>query len=143
MTNRTKALLARVGNIPADANGESRRREDLIQRVLDAGHAHEYADQIYDVALEENCDPALAIEVVLAGVGVRELMPAELDNREETQVEALPQWIQEPPPAEEADRERHMRLTFRRLRSLVEEHGSSQEALKAFVREPDVGDVEY
>lgn len=143
MTDRTKTLLARLGNIPAEANGESRRREDLIQRVLDAGHSHEYADQIYDVALEENCDPALAIEVVLAGVGVRDLMPAELDNWEETQVEAPPQWIQEPPPAEEAERERQMRLTFRRLRSLTEENGSSQEALKAFVRQPDVGDVEY
>jgi hypothetical protein len=143
MTDRTKELLARLVNIPSDANGESRRREDLIQRVLDAGHPHEYADQIYDVALEENCDPALAIEVVLAGVGVRDLMPAELDSWEETQVEAPPQWIQAPPPADEADRERHMRLTFRRLRSLTEEHGSSQEALKAFVREPDVGDVEY
>jgi hypothetical protein len=36
-----------------------------------------------------------------------------------------------------------MRLTFRRLRSLTEKSGSSQEALKAFVREADVGDVEY
>ena len=143
MTDRTKTLLARLGNIQGEANGESRRREDLIQRVLDAGHSHEYADRIYDVALEENCDPALAIEVVLAGVGVRELMPTELDNWEETQVEAPPQWIQEPPPVEEADRERHMRLTFRRLRSLTEQNGSSQEALKVFVREPDVGDVEY
>lgn len=143
MTERTDTLLGRAGDIPGETNAESRRREELIARVLDAGHSREYADQIYDVATEEDCDPALAIEVVLAGVGVRDLMPSELDSWEETQVEAPPQWIEEPPAPEEADRERHMRITFRRLRSLSEQHGTAAATIEAFVREPDVGDVEY
>lgn len=143
MTERTESLLSRAGNIPGEAHGESRRREDLIEEVLAAGHSREYADRIYDVALEEHCDPVLAVEVVLAGVGVRDLMPPPPDNWEKTQVEAPPPWIEEPPSEAEADRERHLRLTFRRLRSLLEQCSSPRAALEAFVREPDVGDVEY
>ena len=143
MTERTELLLKRAGNIPGKANGESRRREDLVEQVLEAGHSREYADRIYDVALEEHCDPALAVEVVLAGVGVRDLMPPPPDNWEETQVEAPPSWIEEPPSEEEADRERHLRTTFLRLRSLTEQTASPQAALAAFVCEADVGDVEY
>ena len=143
MTQRTEDLLSRAGNIPTDANGKSRRREDLIQRAIDAGHPREYADRIYDVATEESCDPALAIEVVLAGVGVRELAPPEMDDWEESQVEAPPQWIEEPPSQEDADQERHLRLTFRRLRSLTEDGQSPEDALRVFVQQPDVGDVEY
>ena len=142
MTERTEALLSRAGNIPTEENGESRRREDLIARLLEAGHSHEYADRVYDIAIEEHSDPALAVEVVLAGVGIRDLMPPP-DSLETTQVEAPPEWIEPPPPQEEADRERLMRQTFRRLRSLTEEQGSPHDVLRAFVSEPDVGDVEY
>ena len=143
MTERTESLLERVELIPGEANGESRRREDLIEQVLGAGHSREYADRIYDVAMEEACDPALAIEVVLAGVGVRDLMPPSPGDLEETQVEAAPAWIEEAPSPEEAGRERHMRRTFRRLRSLTDRGMAPQEALREFVRQPDVGDVEY
>lgn len=140
MTQRTDTLLTRSTDISAD---DSRRREDLTARAVEAGHLREYADLIYDVAEEEQLDPAVAFEVVLAGVGVRDLGDLPPDSRDETQVEAPPAWIEEPPPAEQAARERHMRITFRRLRRLLEEAPSPADALRTFVREPDVGDVEY
>lgn len=120
-----------------------RRREQLVGRAMAAGHSREYADRIYDVAMEEHLDPALAFEIVLDGKGVRDLAPEPPDNWEEAQVEAPPEWINEPPPAEEAERERHLRLSFRRLRSLVERSDSPDAALSAFLAEPDVGEVDY
>src|SRR5687768_11427466 len=94
MTERTEILLERVEMLPGEAHGESRRREDLIEQVVGAGHSREYADQIYDVAVEESCDPVLAIEVVLAVVGVRDLLPPSPADPDETQVEAAPAWIE-------------------------------------------------
>ncbi|MGQ0563435.1 MAG: hypothetical protein ACT443_16380 [Gemmatimonadota bacterium] len=144
MSKRTDTLLNRVARLQLDT-AVSRRREDLVQQAVAAGHSLEYADLIYDVAEEEDIDPAVAFEVVLAGVGVRELGEPPGDNWEETQVEAVPEWI-EPPRAEEishAERERHMRMTFRRLRRLLQEEPSIADGLRAFVAAPDVGDVEY
>lgn len=140
MTQRTHTLLTRSARITAD---DSRRREDLTARALEAGHSREYADLIYDVAEEEQLDPAVAFEVVLAGVGVRDLGDQAPDHWQETQVEAPPQWIEPAPSAPEAARERHMRITFRRLRRHLETAPSAAEAVEAFVREPDVGDIEY
>ena len=137
MTERTEDLLDRLSNT------QPARREELTARAVEAGHSREYADLIYDVALEEHVDPAVALELVLAGVGVRELGGTAPEHWEETQVEAPPQWIGQPPSQEQALREKHMRLTFRRLRSMVEEHGALGPALHAFMRAPDVGDVEY
>lgn len=110
---------------------------------MEAGHSREYADRIYDVALEEHLDPAIAFDVVLARLGVRELAEAHPDNWAETQVGAPTAWIEPATPPAEADLERQLRLTFRRLRSLVDQHGSTDTALAAFKREPDVGTVEY
>ena len=119
------------------------RREELTAQAIEAGHSREYADRIYDLALEEHVDPAVAFDVVLAGLGVRELAENPLDNWEETQVEAPPAWIEESPGPVEAARERHLRLTFRRLRSLLDEHDSQEEALRVFKHQTDVGAVEY
>lgn len=119
------------------------RREALTAKAEEAGHSREYADRIYDVAIEEHLDPALAFQVVLDRLGVRELAESPVDNLAETQVEAPPDWIAQPPSPDEATRERHLRLTFRRLRSLIETHGSAEEALREFKHLPDVGVVEY
>lgn len=110
---------------------------------MEAGHSREYADRIFDLAVEEHLDPAVAFDVVLARLGVRELAEAQPDNWAETQVGAPTAWIEPATPPAEADRERQMRLTFRRLRSLVDQHGSTENALATFKREPDVGTVEY
>lgn len=143
MSDRIEKLLQRAAALDSE-DGASRRREDLVQRVADAGHPREYADQLYDVANEEGVDPAAALELVLCGVGVRELGGPQQDQWKETQVEAPPPWLtDEPPPADEAARERRVRASFRRLRSAMERSSSAAEAVRQFVREPDVGDVDY
>ena len=143
MSERISALLERA-TLLEDENGISRRREELVRRATDAGHSREYADQIYDVATEEGVDPAAAFELVLTGVGVRDLAPPAGEQREEAQVEAPPAWVSEhAPQGDEATRERNMRQSFRRLRSIMERVPSAREALQEFVRAPDVGDVDF
>lgn len=124
--------------------GESRRREHLVEKAAQAGFSVEFADEIYDIAEEEKIDPAIAFEVVLSGRGVLELVEPEPETWAETQVEAAPQWISpEAPEPTDATRERRLRLTFRRLRSLIESESSTDEALRIFDQQPDVGPVHY
>jgi hypothetical protein len=142
MRNRLASLIERADEIASERT--PRRRSDLVEKAVEAGHAVEYADQIYDIAEEEGVDPALAFELVLNGIGVRELSPPNEDQWLETQVEAPPGWVAEPDRQPEvAERERHMRSTFRRLRRMLEEHGQPRPALEAFAREPDVAEISY
>jgi hypothetical protein len=143
MSERADALLARAAEID-QAPPESRRREHLVERATAVGHTREYADLIYDVASEEGVTPAVAFEVVLSGVGVRELTGSPSDSWQETQVEAPPAWVSDPTPGPDAAaRERRIRASLRRLRQMTEQTASTEEALRAFVREVDVGDVDY
>lgn len=143
MNERADALLARAAEID-QAPPESRRREHLVDRAIEAGHAREYADLIYDVAAEEGVAPAVAFEVVLSGLGVRELAGTPSDSREETQVDAPPVWVSDLAPGPDAAaRERRIRASLRRLRQMIERTASTEAALRAFVREDDVGDVDY
>ncbi|HUP89103.1 MAG TPA: hypothetical protein VM100_07135 [Longimicrobiales bacterium] len=121
---------------------QSRRREHLVERALSAGHSRELADLIYDVAEEEKVDAALVFDVVLAGLGVRDLAEP-VGTEGETVVEAAPQWLEPPGEKGEADRERHVRNTVRRIRHLMEESSSTEDAIDRFHREPDVGKVDY
>ena len=143
MSQRADALLARTAEI-GRAGPESRRREHLVDRALDAGHAREYADLVFDLASEEGVDPALAFEVVLSGVGVRDLAGPPSNTPAETQGEPTPVWVSQPPPDQDAaGRERRTRASLRRLRQMVERTASTEEAVNAFVRADDVGDVDY
>jgi hypothetical protein len=142
MNERLQHLIERTAEIVDD--GTPRRRIELVERALEAGHSIEYADLIYDIAEEEGLDPALAFELVLNGIGVRELTPPVDDDWVETQVEAPPKWVTEPEPSPAAAaHERHMRTTFRRLRGLIEQHGSARAALAAFAQQPDVAEMKY
>lgn len=135
-------LIERADEIASERT--SRRRIDLIERAVASGRAVEYADQIYDIAEEEGLDPAFAFELVLMGIGVRDLAPPAEDEWVETQVGAPPTWVTEPDRSpESAERERHMRNTFRRLRRMLEEHPAPRSALEAFAREPDVAEIQY
>ncbi len=142
MNERFEELLRRAGEIADDER--PRRRIELVERATAAGHSIEYADRIYDVAEEEAVDPALAFELVLGGIGVRDLTPPVADAWLETQVETPPDWVTEPrTEAVEAAHERRMRTTFRRVRSLVERYGSIRAGIEAFMREPDVAELKY
>lgn len=143
MNERAEALLARAAELDRAAP-ESRRREHLVDRAIEAGHPREYADLIYDLASEEDVAPVLAFEVVLSGLGVRDLARTHSDARDGTQVEMPPAWVSDPEPeADAAARERRTRASLRRLRQMVERTASAEEALRAFVHEDDVGDVDY
>ena len=142
MTENMRALVERAAALDVDG-AVSRRREELVQRAQAAGHSHEYADRLYDVASEEGVDPAAAFELVFSGIGVRELIPPSADQWEETQVEAPPTWVAESEAPEDAAQERLVRTTFRRLRSIMEGKTSAREAIAEFVEAPDVGEVNY
>ena len=102
------------------------------------------AEKLYEISLEEGLDPELAYEVVCSGLGV--LPPPEgISNAPEqpTVDKYLPSWMFPPLPADEVLRERTLRFSFRRVRRLIEEHGDTDAALRAFAEEPDVGPVGY
>lgn len=136
-----KELIQRADQIASDT--APRRRIDLVERAVAAGHSIEFADLIYDIAEEERIDPALGFELVLNGVGVRELSPPSQDAWIEAQVEAPPEWVAQPDAPAVAAPERHLRVTFRRLRSLLDQHDSIGAALEAFVNQPDVAEMKY
>jgi hypothetical protein len=142
MQKRLELLIQRAEQLASD--DAPRRRVELVEMAMQAGHSHAYADQIYDLAEEEGIDPTFAFELVLNGIGVRELTPPSDDEWVESQVEAPPEWVAGTEPAPDAAaRERHMRTTFRRLRRMFDEHESPKAALQAFAREPDIAEVEY
>lgn len=143
MSERIDCLVKRAARFEHEPE-TARRRQELVSRAVTAGHPREYADQLYDVAEEEGVDPAVAFELVLCGVGVLELIEPRDDQWEEAQIEAPPPWVNdEPPTPDSAARERHARISFRRLRSILEETPSPEQALLRFAREPDVGDVDF
>ena len=122
----------------------SRRRLDLVSEAVAVGMAPELAELLYDIAREEGLDPVLGLELVRCGLGA--LPPREgVENASEfaTSDKYRPTWLE---PAMDPDtllRERTLRVSFRRLRGLLEQHGSADEAFSAFAREPDVGQVGY
>lgn len=142
MKNQIHALVERASQIASEDS--PRRRVELVERAVGEGHTVEFADMVYDLAEEESVDPAFAFELVLNGIGVRDLAEPNQDGWLETQVEAAPEWVtREKLDSGDAARERHMRTTFRRLRRVFEEHATPEAALRAFAAEPDVGEIEY
>jgi hypothetical protein len=121
-----------------------RRRQEVLDTACDDGMPVELAGMLYDVAREEGLDPALGYELVRSGLGVAP-PPGGVDNapQHETTDKYRPEWLL---PAVDPDtllRERVLRLSFRRLRALLERHTAPEDALLAFAREPDVDSVGY
>jgi hypothetical protein len=143
MRDAVERLLERVAELSISPVA-TRRHDELVAAVLEAGHTREYADLMYEIATEVGVDPALAFAVVISGIGVRELADSPADQWEETQVEAPPLWVNaEVLHPDQAARERQIRTTFRRLRRTLDSSPTADAALRAFVREPDVGNVRY
>ncbi len=123
--------------------GHERRRTELVDRAVDdSGLGWREAEQVYDLAVEEGLDPALAFELIHCGVLVQPPSVGPERPESETLLQALPpDWIDPAsttvPP--DADRERHLRASFRRLRRLLQERSTPEEALVAYAEEPDVG----
>ena len=124
----------------ADAAERARRRMDVIEEAQDEGMSPELAEMMYDVAAEEGLDPPLAYELVRSGLGVAP--PAGGVGNAAGQPASdkyYPTWLLPASPTDDILRERMLRLSFRRLRSLLERHADPAEAFRAYAREPDVG----
>ncbi|MBX6363019.1 MAG: hypothetical protein IRZ00_04050 [Gemmatimonadetes bacterium] len=133
-----RCLIEGVRHLEEDAHG--RRRAELVERaVREDGLDRAEAEQVYTVAEEEGLEPAFAFQLVRCGVGVR--WPGEADGAATTlDAEVPPEWVAPvaTPPADAARREWRLRASFRRLRRLLEERRTPEDALRAFVEEPDV-----
>ena len=136
--------LLEVAEQGLDADALSRRRLDVIQDALDVGMGDELAEMLYDVAREEGLDPLLAYELVRSGLGVSP-PPDGVANApsQPTTDKYVPEWLYPAAPTDAVLRERMLRMSFRRVRALLEEHPEPEAALRAFAREPDVGHFGY
>jgi len=122
----------------------AQRRIELLEEAERSGMPPGLAEALYDVAREEGVDPVLGYELVRCGLGVCP-PPDGVSNApgQPTSDKYVPEWLAPPLPTDDLLRERMLRLSFRRLRSLLEEHDDVDEAFRAFAREPDVGFMGY
>jgi hypothetical protein len=139
----TECLLETVEH-GLDPDEVGRRQIEILNTAESDGMPAELAGMLYEIAREEGLDPALGYEVVRSGLGVMP-PPGGVDNAPsfETTDKYRPEWLL---PAVDPDtllRERTLRFSFRRVRSLLERHGRPEDALAAFAREPDVDQVGY
>jgi hypothetical protein len=129
-----------LGDDDGDAAERARRRMDVVAEAVADGMSPELAEMMYDVAVEERLDPALACELVCSGMGVAP--PADgLDNAAEapSSDKYYPTWLLPANATDDVLRERMLRLSFRRLRALLEACADPADAFRAYAREPDVG----
>ena len=136
-------LLEHANEVLSKAEHE-RRRTEIMNDAAAAGMPSELADMLYDIAREERLDPALAFELVRSGLGVAP-PPDGISNApfQPTTDKYAPEWLGGPIGADELLRERTLRLSFRRLRGLLEKFDDPVQAFQAFAREPDVEHVGY
>jgi len=122
------------------ADERVRRRMDVIAEAQAEGMSPDLAEMMYDVAREEGVDPSLAYELVRSGMGVappREGLESAAHHPASDKY--YPTWLLPATQTDDVLRERMLRVSFRRLRSLLEEHADPAEAFRAYAREPDVG----
>ncbi len=135
-----KCLRSRLDNLAQS----SVRHMELITEVQSRSQVPlTVLERAYDIAQETGLEPALALEMVGCGVCVVELEEP-LAVADETHSSNPPDWVT--PPLEPNDvliLERRLRLTFRRLRTLLEQVGDLQGALNEFGRQPDVGPYDF
>jgi hypothetical protein len=117
------------------------RREPLVERAEAQGVDRGLAERAYDLAMEERLPPAYGMAITAAGVSVQPLESPRPDVGEMNPGE--PAWVDTPPAPGEADLERRLRQTFRRLRSFVDDAPSPHAAFTAFAREPDLESYDY
>jgi hypothetical protein len=120
------------------------RRSSILDEATEEGMSPELVGILYDVALEEGLDPAVAFELVRTGLGVAP--PADgVSTGSEAPVsdKYLPTWMFPATPPDQLLRERMLRFSFRRLRAFLEEEEDVDEAFRRFANEPDVGHHGY
>ncbi|HEU0076291.1 MAG TPA: hypothetical protein VFQ76_01505 [Longimicrobiaceae bacterium] len=136
-------VLSKTAGAGGDPDLTSRRVE-IMEAAEQSGMPPELAELLYDVARDEGLDPALGYELVRCGLGV--CPPDDGISNAPTQPTTdkyLPEWLDPAVPPDALLRERMLRLSFRRLLSLLERHEEVDDAFRAFAREPDVGYMGY
>ena len=127
-----------------DSTELDRRRSEIMEDGEQAGMPPDLVELLYDVAREEGLDPGLGLELVKSGLGV--VPPPEGISNESSAPASdryLPSWMFPPSPPDHLLRERTLRFSFRRLRSLLQEDHDIDEAFRRFATDPDVGHVGY
>lgn len=135
----SECLVRPKPDTAAEADRE-RRRSEILEDAEQVGMPMDLAEKLYVISGEEGLDPELAFELVRSGLGV--CPPEEgISNApsEPTAEKYLPEWMFPPIATDDLLRERTLRVSFRRLRSLLERHPEVDDAFRAFAREPDVG----
>jgi hypothetical protein len=145
---RSGDLARRAGELVAGAveirsTAPERRREELVEQAeREDGWERRLAERVYDIAREEGLHPELAYLLVRTGIGVASPEP-EATADDEAKMDGVPEWV----GAESLDagelRDGRLRRGFRRLRGRLEAAGSTEEGVRAFLDEPDVGDCSY
>lgn len=130
--------------IGAEEPGTRERKSDLMDEAEEAAMPEQLAEMLYDVAREEGIDPGLGFDLVRSGLGVAP-PPEGVSNAAQAPVSDpyLPEWFFQPSTPDELLRERMLRVSFRRFRSLLEQHPEVEDAFRAFADEPDVGYFGY
>lgn len=121
--------------------GWENRRDELVERAEARGLDRPAAEEAYDIAREVGLDPAHGIALVTEGISVRPLRGPRPDT--DASETGEPEWVDSPPNPERAERERRLRLTFRRLRSCLDDHETESAALDAFAAEPDLEPFDF
>lgn len=120
------------------------RRSTILEEAEDAGMPRDLAEFLYDIAWEEGLDPAIGFELVKTGLGVSPPSDGLTNAPDAPTVDRyLPAWMFPATPPDQLLRERMLRMSFRRLRALLEKEEDVDEALRSFANEPDVGHYGY
>jgi hypothetical protein len=137
------ALLGRAEEGIGERERE-RRRADILADAEEEGMPPELAELLYDVAREEGLDPGLGYELVRTGLGVAPPSDGISNAPDQPMTDKyLPAWMFPAEPTDRLLRERMLRISFRRLRSMLEEEDDLDEAFRRFANEPDVGHYGY
>ena len=121
-----------------------RRRVEIMEEAEEVGMSSELAELLYDVALDEGLDPTVAFDLVRSGLGVTPPVEGLSNAPSDPMIDKyLPSWMFPPEPTDRLLRERMLRFSFRRLRSLLMEEEHVETALARFANEPDVGHFGY
>lgn len=137
-----EALTERVMTL-GDAGGFERRHEPLMEWAeTELGLERGHAERVYSLAEEEDLEPALALEVVRSGIGVRELEPPGDAAEDDAMQQVPPGWaVEDTVELDDVVMERHLRASFRRLRSHLDASDSPVAAVRRYLADPDVGRV--
>jgi len=120
------------------------RRSSILDEAREQGFPDGLAELLYDIAWEEGIDPAIGFELVRTGLGVAPPDKGLVTGAQTPTVDRyLPTWMFPPTPPDQLLRERILRVSFRRLRGLLEAEQDPREAFRRFANEPDVGHYGY